>query len=271
MSKQLPRAPQITYLPINHCIYCGNEKDALSDEHIIPFGLNGNFVLPKSSCAECAKITSEFERKVLRGFLDNGRRAMGVSSRHKKHKKPAATPVKFIAGNTRLDGEMPIENGFHTIHLPIFIAPLALGGESKDDRPDSIDVVGFDTLHIGDAIETLKRHNATGVETQTNVDIWPFIRMLSKIAYSYYVAQIGVFPREESPILSIVLNKHNFAKEWVGCLEDHPLTTPGSKAMHLMDITELKGADGAICSVVRIKLLSNAASPTYSVIVRLQN
>jgi hypothetical protein len=271
MNKQLPRAPQITYPPINHCIYCGNEKDTLSDEHIIPFGLNGNFVLPKSSCAECAQITSEFECKVLRGFLDNGRRAMGVSSRHKKHKKPVATPVKFIAGNTRLDGEMPIEDGFHTIHLPIFIAPLALGGESKDDRPDSIDVVGVDTLHIGDAIETLKRHNATGVETQTKVDVWPFIRMLAKIAYSYYIAERGVFPREESPILPLALNKHSFAKEWIGCLEDHPLTKPGSTAMHLMDITEIKGNDEAICSVVRIKLLSIAASPTYSVIVRLQN
>jgi hypothetical protein len=164
---------------------------------------------------------------------------------------------------------MPIEGGLHTMHFPIFATPLALGGKAKDNKPDGIEVAGIDTLHIGDAIESVQSHRATGVEIQTKLDIWSFIRMLAKIAYSYYVAEKGVFPRGESPVLPIAINEHSYAKQWIGCLEDHPLTKPGSEALHLLDITDIVGKDGSICSVVRIKLLSTASGPTYSVVVRM--
>lgn len=270
MNKQLPRAPKFKYPAINHCIYCGNAEGKLTDEHIIPSGLNGNFILPKSSCVKCAKITSAVELRVLRGFMENGRRAMGISSRHKKHKKSSSVAVRFIIGKKRLDGQMPIEDGLHTIHLPIFTTPLALGGEAKDSKLDSMEIAGIDTLHIGNAIEAIQDHSATGVEIQTKLDVWSFIRMLAKIAYSHYVAERGAFPLLESPALPIAICEHSFAKRWIGCLEDHPLTRPESKALHLMDITEITGDDGSICSVVRIKLFSVISGPTYSVVVRIR-
>lgn len=269
MNKRLPRASKFEYPPVNHCIYCGTVTAKLTDEHIVPFGLNGNIVLPNSSCTKCANITSKIELRVLRGFLENGRRAMGVSSRHKKHEKPSTVPVKFITDEKRLDGEMPIEGGFHMIHFPIFATPLALGGRTKDDKPDNIEVAGIDTLYIGDAIKSVQRHRATGVEIQTKLDIWSFIQMLAKIAYSYYVAEKGVFPLVESPVLPIAINEHRCAKEWIGCLEYYPLNKPGSKALHLLDITEIVGDDGFIYSVVRIKLFSVTSGPTYSVVVRI--
>lgn len=49
----LPSHTEKIYQPVNVCIYCGG-TGALSDEHIIPFGLGGRWVLPKASCAECA-------------------------------------------------------------------------------------------------------------------------------------------------------------------------------------------------------------------------
>lgn len=269
MNKRLPRAPKFEYPPVNHCIYCGKVEGELTDEHIVPFGLNGNFILPKSSCKECAKITSTAEFHVLRGFMENGRRAMGVSSRHKKHKKPSSVPVKFITGEAYWGGKMSIEDGFHTMHFPIFAAPLALGGKTKDNNPDGIEIVGIDTLHIGDAVEVIRGYGATGVEFQTKLDVWPFIRMLAKIAYSYYVAEKGAFPLVESPILPIVRAEHSLAKEWIGCLEDRPLTKSGSNALHLLDINEAAGDDGSIASVVRIKLFSVTSGPTYSVLVRI--
>lgn len=269
MNKKLQRAPKFEYPPVGHCIYCGNAKNVLTDEHIIPFGLNGNLVLPKSSCKKCAQITSKVELHVLRGFMENGRRAMGISSRHKNHKKSSSTPVKFIMGEARLDKEISIEDGFCTIHLPIFAAPLALGGRAKENKLDSIEIIGIDTLHIGNAVEVIQDHSATGIEIQTKLDIFSFIRMLAKIAYSYYVAEKGVFPLIESPVLPIAINRHSFAKQWIGCLEDHPLAKLGSKALHLLDINECVGDDGSIASVVRIKLFSATSGPTYSVLVRV--
>lgn len=270
MNNRLPRAPKFEYAPVNQCIYCGDSTSELTDEHIIPFGLNGNFVLPKSSCKKCAEITSRVEHRVLRGFLDVGRRAMGVSSRHKKHNKSPTAPVKFIHGQIHTDGEMPIDGGFHTIHLPEFTMPLVLGGKDTTNNPASIDVVGIHTLHIGDAIDGVKYNRATGVEITTRIDIWSFVRMLAKIAYSYCVAEKGLFPKEESPVLPIALQKHNNAKEWIGCLEGDPLTKPDSNALHLLGMTEMRGEDGKILSVVGIKLFSVRSGPTYSVVVRIR-
>jgi len=269
MNKTLPRAPKHEFLPINHCIYCGNVTDELTDEHIIPFGLNGNLVLPKSSCAKCARVTSEIERKVLRGFMENGRRAMGIPSRHKKHKKPPVVPVKFITGDTLLDGEMSIESGFHTIHLPIFSTPLALRGGAEDFTKKGIEIVGIDTLHIGDPIKAAQLYRAEGIQIHTNLDIDSFIRMLAKISYAYYVAEKGAFPLGESPVLPIAIGQDSHVNRWIGCLEEHPLTKPGSEALHLLDITELQGADSSVCSVVRVKLFSTTSGPTYSVVVRI--
>lgn len=271
MNKRLSRAPKREYLPVNHCIYCGSATDELTDEHIIPFGLNGNLVLPKSSCAKCARVTSEIERLVLRGYMENGRRAMGISSRHKKHKKPPFVPVKFITGDTLLDGKMPIESGFHAVHLPIFSTPLVLSGETGDFREKGIEIVGIYTLHIGDAKKALQDYHAEGIRLHARLDINSFVRMLAKISYSYYVAEKGAFPMEESPILPIIIRQDGHVSRWIGCLEEHPLTKPGSEALHLLDITEIKGLDNSICSVVRIKLFSTTSGPTYSVVVRICN
>lgn len=41
------------FLPVGYCIYCGS-TDELGDEHIVPYGLSGDAVIPKGSCAVCA-------------------------------------------------------------------------------------------------------------------------------------------------------------------------------------------------------------------------
>lgn len=52
------------------CIYCRKSDIVLSEEHIIPYGLNGNQVLLNASCEDCSKITSAFEGDVLgRAFI----------------------------------------------------------------------------------------------------------------------------------------------------------------------------------------------------------
>ncbi len=61
------------YSAIGRCIYCGAENVTLTDEHIIPFGLGGNWILPKSSCKACATITGQFEQFCLRSMLGNTR------------------------------------------------------------------------------------------------------------------------------------------------------------------------------------------------------
>ena len=53
------------YDPVWQCIYCGgNDGEPLTNEHIIPTGLQDGFILPKSSCVPCQRITGAVENTV---------------------------------------------------------------------------------------------------------------------------------------------------------------------------------------------------------------
>ncbi len=67
---------------IGFCIYCGSKK-SLSDEHIIPFALSGEFTLTSASCEKCRKRTNLFETPVLRGLFYDYRFFKGHQSRTK--------------------------------------------------------------------------------------------------------------------------------------------------------------------------------------------
>src|SRR5712691_9770510 len=75
------------YLPVGKCIYCGatsysaDDTRPLSDEHIIPYALGGDRVLPQASCKACATITGTTEQIALRGILRGPRREIGLKSR----------------------------------------------------------------------------------------------------------------------------------------------------------------------------------------------
>jgi hypothetical protein len=130
--------------------------------------------------------------------------------------------------------------------------------------------MGATTLHFGDPTEMLRQQSAVGVRFDTPMDVWAFVRMLGKIAHSYHVAEKGWFPLDESPVVSVVLGKSMRAKEWIGTLDANHLEKPGSQALHLMNITDLSGPDGSVCSVVRIKLFAPWPAPTYAVATRIR-
>jgi hypothetical protein len=65
---------------IDKCIYCG-AVEGLTDEHIIPYSLNGDYVLQQASCLACCDITSRFEQEVTRNFLRPMRAYFGLKTR----------------------------------------------------------------------------------------------------------------------------------------------------------------------------------------------
>src|SRR6266478_5809071 len=89
------------------CIYCGRTEE-LTDEHVVPFALGGNLILPDASCSECNKITSAFEQRVLRGFMQHARVAGHFPTRRPKE-RPTTIPIEI-----KQDGQ------FKTVRLPSF-------------------------------------------------------------------------------------------------------------------------------------------------------
>ena len=266
-------APYTTRLqPIGACIYCGTTEGPLSAEHIIPLGLSGTLVLPASSCAACATLTSQFEGRVLRGFMKRGRLAMGLKTRHKNRPRPTELPTTFIQPDeTLVEKHLPVADGIQVLHLPVFARPGFLGGSAAPILDNGIQVAAIDTTTFAkNTVEVVREHKAVGVRFEDRLDIWAFVLMLSKIAHSYHVAINGPFPSDESPLLPLIMGQRWDAGNWVGNAEVEALVKHESSALHLMALDALQGEDGSVCSVVRLKLFSTVAGPTYAMATRIQ-
>jgi hypothetical protein len=88
------------------CIYCGSTKN-LTSEHVVPFGLGGDFELPGASCVGCRDVTSLIERRVMEEQFTGPRLAIGYPSRHARARgsTPSYPP---IIGETAEGTKMPV-------------------------------------------------------------------------------------------------------------------------------------------------------------------
>ncbi|MDA2920513.1 hypothetical protein MYX76_13650 [Desulfobacterota bacterium AH_259_B03_O07] len=141
----------IAYEPIGKCIYCGSSED-LSREHIIPLGLSGTAVLPKSTCQECAKITGQIEQEVLRGPLRAVRLYRELRSRRKHKDAPKAYPLAVFKDGRKQQVNVPIVDYPILLHFPIF-EPAAYLNPKGYKR--GISLSGVDTISFGPAPEAV--------------------------------------------------------------------------------------------------------------------
>src|SRR5579875_1815169 len=79
---------------VGRCIY-GDHDGPFSDEHIVPYGLGGDVILPAASCRDCATKTSRFEQQVLRTMMGPLRVRLGLPTRRKKERPTEFASAKF--------------------------------------------------------------------------------------------------------------------------------------------------------------------------------
>lgn len=268
------KAPHtVRMAPAGACIYCGTTVGRLTDEHVVPKGLGGTLVLPHASCDDCARLTSQFEMRVLRGFLDRGRRALGIKGR-KGHKRtmPDTLPQTFIqADESTREVEVPWDDGVKVMHLPVFVLPAFLDPKRPmDPTVSQLDIMAVDTLHFGlGKGELVREYQAQGMRFEDRMDVWAFARMLAKIAHSYHVAVHGLFPLEQSPLVPIILGRRSDALNWIGTTSTDALPS-GGQALHLLQHLPLESDDGGTGMAVRIKLFARDPTPTYALATRIE-
>jgi hypothetical protein len=89
------------FQPVGRCIYCGYHGPGyLGDEHVVPFSLGGELILPKASCRDCEKITSAFERRCARVMYGSFRIRENVKTRRPKE-RPTELPMVSVAQGQR--------------------------------------------------------------------------------------------------------------------------------------------------------------------------
>ncbi|WP_132985020.1 HNH endonuclease [Luteimonas terricola] len=261
------------FTPVGACIYCGATEGRLTEEHIIPKGLGGTLVLPQASCDACATTTSLFEMRVLRGFLDRGRQAMGIKGRkaHKRALPDTLTQTFIQPDESTVEREVPWNDGIKVMHLPVFVLPAFLDPRKPmDPRVQKLEIMAVDTLHFGVGQgELVREYQAQGVRFDDRLDVWAFAKLLAKIAHGYHVAIHGMFPLQESPLVPIILGQRSDALNWIGNTLEDPLPSGGT-ALHLLQHLPLEADDGGRGAVVRIKLFATDPTPTYALATRLE-
>lgn len=275
--RHLPPLPDKTYRPVDSCIYCGNTS-GLSDEHIIPYGLGGRWVLPRSSCAACAKITSAFEGTCQRTILGPLRMHYSLPTRRPKE-RPKTLPLKV---KVRPDDDWSIMHVdrdicpflvlFPILSLPDEVTGLRTEAErGAKARTFWIRAASFsDGISPGDPMSYLanlcKKLEVASVEPTATFTVPEFFRMLAKIAHAYTVAELGL--RSFTPFLvpAILRNDLHNSVQYIGGVAGSPQV---SRLTH--EVSYVLHSERPDLMVVRIRLFAALDTPTYIVAAGLRN
>lgn len=263
----------LRFREVGKCIYCGT-TESLTDEHIIPLSLNGTMLLPKASCNECAKKTSLYERRVTKGFMQNARIVGKLKTRKPKGRPKSLFMRLQDKKNQVITKELLVENCISDLHLPMFIPSRFLEGTLF--RKEGAEIRGFFTIFVGSEASNLagflEKHDAKGMQGEARVDAISFGRLLAKIAHGYLVAEEGIFPAEQSPILPIILGNATDISDWIGSCDKCPLDESATADDLFHSIALITNPDHELgaAKIVYIKLFAGwGAQITYAVVARV--
>jgi hypothetical protein len=264
---RLPPQSYRKYPPANRCIYCGGAEN-LTDEHIIPSGLGGRWILPKASCRPCAVITGRFEGAVLRTMLGPLRLYYAFPSRRKKQ-RPEKLPLKVKitpdADFSFIDVAQeiyPFLIAFPNLNMPDELT----GRRTEGERGAKVSELWLRAASFRDGImphlETLARYlQVAHIEPQAHFVAPPFFQTLAKIAHAFAAAEIGLGGFEPFLLPMILREETSDSVQYLG---GFPTTEPAGRELHELSRVPCEGSKGNILAV-RIRLLSLLGTPTYFV------
>jgi hypothetical protein len=241
---------------IGKCIYCGS-IDNLTDEHIVPHGLKGQWQLLKGSCRVCNQITSAFERSVLRQQFILPRAALDLPTYHPEN-RPQEFPFEVEKDGRREKIVLPVTDCppiFFMLDLekPRYIASY--------DYEKGVMVKGC-SLH-GPSLTKLKdKLSIERISLTASLSGDCFERMLAKIAYGMVILAYRPDALEECYVLPCILGQKDDVGYWVGSSGKHASTLPAEEALHRIYLTRHGKEVGAL-----IRLFANYQTPEYLVIV----
>ena len=259
----LPEQPALIYPAANVCIYCRAKRD-LSDEHIIPFGMGGRLLLPKSSCRTCSTITSEIERTCLRKMYGPLRLLYGLPSRRAKN-RPVTLPLKVRrrAGDEWTVVSVPQDRYPFLVTFPYFSIPGLLAGEEQENAlgpvTDRIWIRGASPSHDFNFLLASLGHELGVHEIQpaSDLDVAAFCRLLAKVAIGYVAAKRGVSEVPLALTSMVIDNKLEGCRHFIGSSDSDE---PAVNRLHDIATATFRPIN---VPVVRIRFLAKLGTPTY--------
>jgi hypothetical protein len=255
-----------TYRPLKRCVYCGSAQYAsdskryLAEEHIIPYGLNGDLVIPEASCRSCERITGRQESIMLKGALQGVRSFLGLKSRNPKD-KPKVLPLFWGNGPTNSGKRLIDVKDFPAIFLFFhFSLPSLIGGPTPPTMNVSINSLRMDANLI---------HRKYGLKefSAPSTDMRAFCRMLAKIAHSYSVAELGLdnFSAHLVDYILATDDAEVLRSHIGGNLEQ----IPPSNELHEIGFYDEPNYPNLV--IVRLRLFAKYGGPAYLIVVGEKN
>ena len=255
-----------SYAAFGECIYCGS-KNKLTDEHIVPYGLGGTFILPKSSCLACAKITGKIERTCLRTMLGDLRSWRNIRRRRRgKKNKYIPRPMLAQIGNRLAPYAAPSSDERADVAMMFALdAPTILSGKSPIDGQfhRGIWVNGAIGQKAKETAALAFNEPVRRIASQASFNPELFSKMLAKIAHAHAMAdEAGQF----NPLLPPYIVGD--AKHLTGFLVGgEPNPVPNSNTLFEVSLLRVKGITDAKYLMSRIRLFGDLGAPVYYVVV----
>jgi hypothetical protein len=250
---------------MGRCIYCGRTDD-LSEEHIVPFALNGAWVLPDSSCPTCSKITSAMERDAIQRSFTAYRVQQGFKTRRPKERKKLKVQVTKQEGGVSHSyygdyKEMPL----FLLHMRLQRPGILIGRDKAFDRHTAM------SLQLN---TTMKRDREILQVNDLNI-IQPYdheavARMIAKAAHAFACGVLG--PDAFTHLLpGLILGKVKWLYNYLvggDFVPDAPVFfLPRLQQQHEMRLTSETGMGGQPFYVVKLRLFADMESTVYTIVV----
>ena len=183
------------YASRRRCIYCGScghiegqSRDPLTKEHIVPFFLNGDIVIPFASCAQCANVTKRVEGECARYMYGDACIRLNLNTRNPNN-RPKYKNVGAIQRDRKIIRSLQVEDMI--AHIPTFDLPVA--GFLQGVPPNaSWEGMTLATISLG-ARSDYAWNNAQGISHTFTTEFRPaaHARLLAKIAHCLCIQEFG--------------------------------------------------------------------------------
>lgn len=253
---------------LGFCIYCRRTHDKngnklkLTREHIIPDFLGSRLELPASSCFDCQKLTSDFERIMSENLFLAPIVQSGISG-----KNGVKLNKSLIADAGSENNDFFITSLAH--HPTLVMLPLLFPAASYSTKQKSSKLVYRQAIfNLNATASNLEKYDIESFSSQS-LDLLRFSQLVCKIALAYATH----FHRDKlfTPLADkLVLTKFNstdypeYIFDNLGCLFN--INNNFSDNLHELEIGEIDFNGVKLC-VVRVQLFSIYRMPSYYVSV----
>jgi hypothetical protein len=204
--------PSKVYPPLNCCVYCGSNQE-LSTEHIIPFGLGGNLVLPNSSCEFHRKATSRIEDFVLRRYLTALRSHLALPSR-KPQDRPDGYKLTLRRGGRSWKQKVALADHPGIVGFMMFDQPGRICGRPCEQQAYSVRLIKIEIYP--DTNLRMALLGADSCEDIVHFKALDLARLIAKIGHCFAVAELGTDAFEETYVTHLIADDAYDWNYWVG-------------------------------------------------------